>query len=125
MSIDFHGSPITCSGGAIAGLEGFGSGILGVLGLGGLVNPTGESDKELEQARQDLAKATSDWNQRLSDAKSGIVQDQLTYLQNLTNFTSVQSSAVEASLQEQISINFTLIIMLICLVIFLIIFDLI
>jgi hypothetical protein len=123
MPIDLHGASLNCDSSGSAGFLGTLQSVLGLIGLSGLIDPTHDSDLALEKARQDLQKATEEWNQKLSDAKSEIVQDQLTYLQNLTNFSSVQTSAVETSLQEQITVNFTLIIMLVFLVIFLILFD--
>jgi hypothetical protein len=125
MPIDIHGAPVNCgSDSAAAGALGALNGLLGVVGLGGLFNPTKDSTEELEKDRANLQAATEVWNEKLSNAKEQIVQDQLTYLQNITNFSSVQNSAVEQSLQEQIETNFTLIIMLIVLVFFLILFDL-
>lgn len=124
MTSTFEQSP-SCGGDSVAAiLGGLGEGLLGIVGLGGLVPGQDSANDALKDAQKALSDAQTKWSNIIESQKFGILQDKITYLQDVVVFSSAQTSILNEMTNESVGENRLLIYMLIVLVIFLILFDL-
>lgn len=117
-------SPV-CGDDSVASIfGGLGEGLLGLVGLGGLVPGQDSANEALKDAQKALSDAQAKWSNIIESQEFGILQDKITYLQDVLVFSSAQTSILNEMTNESVGENRLLIYMLIILVIFLILYDL-
>ena len=120
------GGSYSCDGSTKAALGAASQALLGTIGLGSLAEDSDDPNSganKLAAANDALTKLQQVWTDRIESAKTKITEDQISYLQNLLDFSDVESALISEKLYEQEGRNTILIGMLLCLVIFLILFD--
>ena len=123
------GNALSCPGSDQAGASAGFSAFMGAFGLGGLdevaggSSPTADATNQLNTAKDNLAALQKKWQDIIDSEKEAITEDQIAYLQDLVNFSNVETALLQEKLFEQSEKNTLLIGMLMCLVIFLILFD--
>ena len=121
------GSKFSCPGSDQAGASAAANAFLGAFGLSDLSSVTGSdgnsAQDKLNDANAALTKLEAAWQEKIASEKTEITEDQISYIQNLLDFSNVETSLLTEKLYEQNGRNTLLIGMLICLVIFLILFD--
>ena len=129
MSISFTQSLSCGSDSTKAGLEGALSGLLGVVGLGGVVSAIPGMDTEkktqdaLAAAQQNLQTQTTKWQSAIQDMKTQVIEDQIGNLQSLITASANQQYVIDETLSEKTQSNALLISMLVALVFFLVMYD--
>ena len=116
MSLVQGGSP-TCDGSWRA------KGLVSIIGLGGLIPTDNSAQDDLTAAQASLSNATAQWNKAIAAEQDVILEDQISYVNELVAFASDQQQAVNEMLGEKVQTNGLLIGMLVVLVIFLILYD--
>jgi len=126
MTIDFHQSA-SCDGSVKAGFLGAATGLLNIVGLGGLVPNNGQADAQaaLTAANNALQSATTQWTTAITNEKYKIIEDQIDNVQSLVTTATNQQAVINESLGEKIETNALLIGMLVALVAFLVMYDII
>lgn len=122
MSLVQGGSP-TCDGSWKAGLLGGAKGLVSIIGLGGLIPTDNSAQDDLTAAQASLSNATAQWNKAIAAEQDVILEDQISYVNELVAFANDQQQAVNEMLGEKVQTNGLLIGMLVVLVIFLILYD--
>ena len=123
MGISYEVSPSCGNSSITEGLIGMVDGLLGMFGLNGLLPSSGVAKEELLKAQQAMEKAQTEWAAIIQDVKFKIIQDQLSYLQELMNFSNLQVNVMFETVNEKIATNSLMITMLVILVVFLILYD--
>ena len=124
MALKYDTSP-ACGGDSVAAIfGGLGEGLLGIIGLGSLIPGQDSANDALKDAQEQLNNAQAKWTDIIQSQQFGILQDKITYLQDVMVFSSAQTSILNEMTNESVGENRLLIYMLIILVIFLILYDL-
>ena len=116
-------SNVSCSGGAAAGGLGALAGFLGIFGMSDLVPKDSKANDDLKQAQTAFSDLQTKWAGLIKKEQDIIIQNQLSYLQEVDRVAATQEGQVINQLQFTITQNRILIVMLIFLVAFLIVFD--